>query len=64
MIPYHAAAALAASKHNTLLAEAQAWRLAEHAMRGRRLTGAAATRRWLLRRLRAGNSLRTSPSSW
>lgn len=59
MIPYHAAAALAASKHSTLLAQAQAWRLAEQAMRGRRRTGAAAARRWLLHRLRAGSSLPT-----
>jgi hypothetical protein len=50
MIPYQTAAALAASKHSALLAEAQAWRLAEQTRRGRRRTGAAAARRWSLRR--------------
>jgi hypothetical protein len=52
MIPYHAVPALAAERRSTLLAEAQAARLASQARSHRQQTGTAATRRSPLRRAR------------
>jgi hypothetical protein len=52
MIPCQAVAAPAAARRSTLLAEAKASRLAEHALCQRQRTGASATRRSPLRRFR------------
>jgi hypothetical protein len=53
MIPYHAGPALADARRSTLLAEAQASRLARQARSHRQLSGTAANRRSPLRRARA-----------
>jgi hypothetical protein len=52
MIPYHAGHALADARRSTLLAEAQASRLASQARFRRQQTGTAANRRSPLRRAR------------
>ncbi len=52
MTPYHAVADLASARRTTLLAEAQASRLARQARSDRQRTGAAAHRRSPLRRVR------------
>jgi hypothetical protein len=56
MIPYHAVAALATDRHNALLAEAQATRLARQARCYRQQSGTAANRRSRLRRFRRGSA--------
>ncbi|MCW2596544.1 MAG: hypothetical protein JWP39_2432, partial [Jatrophihabitans sp.] len=56
MIPYLAVAALATDRHNALLAEAHATRLARQARCYRQQTGTAANRRSRLRRFRGGSA--------